>query len=74
MGRVWSKVGLLIVSCSTYGMKNLSFSLLFLCFLVRGLLGSSMPLCPIDEAIDKKIKQDINSLCEDLPFAPIQPC
>ncbi|EDL21942.1 resistin precursor [Mus musculus] len=43
-------------------MKNLSFPLLFLFFLVPELLGSSMPLCPIDEAIDKKIKQDFNSL------------
>ena len=63
MGRVWSKAGLLLVSCSTHGMKNLSFPLLFLFFLVPELLGSSMPLCPIDEAIDKKIKQDFNSLC-----------
>lgn len=66
LGRVWSKVGLLVVSCSTYRMKNLSF-LLFLFFLVPGLLGSSMPLCPMDEAINKKINQDFSSLCEDLP-------
>ncbi|XP_031198338.1 resistin [Mastomys coucha] len=43
-------------------MKNFSFPLLFLFFLVPGLLGSSVPPCPMDEAIDKKINQDFNSL------------
>lgn len=52
-------------------MKNLSFLLLFLFFLVPGLLGSSTPLCPMDEAINKKINQDFSSLCED---PPIQSC
>ncbi|EDL74954.1 resistin [Rattus norvegicus] len=43
-------------------MKNLSFLLLFLFFLVLGLLGPSMSLCPMDEAISKKINQDFSSL------------
>ncbi|XP_028635661.1 resistin [Grammomys surdaster] len=43
-------------------MKNLSFLLPFLFFLVPGLLGSSTPLCPMDEAINKKINQDFSSL------------
>lgn len=48
-------------------MKNLSFLLLFLFFLVLGLPGPSMSLCPMDEAISKKINQDFSSLREDPP-------
>lgn len=71
MGQVWSKVGLSVVSCSTYRMENLSLLLLFLLFPVPGLLGSSRALCSMDEVMDEKMKQGFSSLCEE-PFP--QPC
>jgi hypothetical protein len=47
-------------------MKALSLLL----FPVLGLLVSCKSLCPIEEAISEKIKEDVNSLSEDPHIQP----
>ncbi|XP_008842754.1 resistin [Nannospalax galili] len=44
-------------------MKGFSFLLLFLLLPVQALMGS---LCPMDEAIDSKIKEDISYLISEI--------